>query len=310
MAGKVPLAVQTGADTGRTETDSAQAGAAQGGDSMQFKATVLCENTVYGQGIAEHGWAVWLETPARNLLFDTGQGIGLLDNAALFAKDLASAQAVCISHHHYDHTGGLVAALKAMRHGVPVYAHPDLFKASYSVRKESPPRYIGIPYRRLLLESMGARLHLQRSWQEIADGLFMTGEIPRQTDFELGDSHMHHYDEQQTLVFDPVRDDQTLVANTKQGLVVLLGCSHAGVVNILRYIIERTGETHFHAVFGGTHLMGVGAEQVVQTVDALLQFEIERIGVSHCTGQAAALLLAEAFGERFFFCNVGTVVEV
>ena len=91
---------------------------------------------------------------------------------------------------------------------------------------------------------------------------------------------------------------------------MVLGCSHAGVVNILNYVLERTGRSRIHTVIGGTHLKPAGEEQIAKTVEALLAFDIERLGVSHCTGQKAAQELAQAFGDRFFYCNVGSVVEL
>ena len=108
---------------------------------------------------------------------------------------------------------------------------------------------------------------------------------------------------------DPVRDDQTVVIDTADGLFVVLGCSHAGLINILTHISEQTGSTRFHTVMGGTHLGPVSEAQVTQTIAALHDFDIGRIGVSHCTGQKVAARMAREFGDRFFFCSVGTVVE-
>lgn len=283
---------------------------------MPVKATVLCENAVYGHlgALAEHGWAVWLETPGGNFLFDTGQDMALLNNAQIFQKPLDTARAVLISHHHIDHTGGLLGALLAMRggpggKGVPVHAHPDLFKASYNTKGEKP-RHIGVPHARSVLEAAGAEFRLERSWQEVAEGIWMTGEVPRRTDFEIGDMELKHCDAEGKLVVDPIVDDQTVVIETGEGLFVLLGCSHAGVVNILNYVIEKTGESRFHTVMGGTHLGPVEEEQVAKSIEALAEFDIGRIGVSHCTGQGPAARMAARFGERFFFCSVGTEVEV
>ena len=109
---------------------------------------------------------------------------------------------------------------------------------------------------------------------------------------------------------DPVRDDQTVVIDTEDGLFVILGCSHAGVINILAYITEKTGKSRFHTVMGGTHLGPVEEEQIARSIEALHEFDIGRIGVSHCTGQKTAARMAAEFGERFTFCSVGTKVEV
>ena len=83
-----------------------------------------------------------------------------------------------------------------------------------------------------------------------------------------------------------------------------------GLINILNYVVEQTGKRRIHTIMGGTHLGPVGQEQVDETISALHQFDIARIGVSHCTGQKVSARLAQEFGDRFFFCSVGTVVEV
>lgn len=283
---------------------------------MTVKATVLVENSVHGNAgaLAEHGWSVWLDTPNGPFLFDTGQGNALRNNASVFGAPLAEARAVLLSHHHFDHTGGLLDAVGAIRRGsgrerVTVHAHPDLFKDSFSERN-GRLSYIGIPHTRRALESAGAEFRMATDWQEIAPGMFMTGEVPRRHAFELGDQNMKHEDDAGRIVVDPVRDDQTVVFDLPDGLVVVLGCAHAGLINILDYIAEQTGKARFHTVMGGTHLGPVGEEQLEQTIAALLEFDIARLGVSHCTGPKVAARLAHEFGDRFFFCSVGTVVEV
>jgi 7,8-dihydropterin-6-yl-methyl-4-(beta-D-ribofuranosyl)aminobenzene 5'-phosphate synthase len=282
---------------------------------MAVRATVLCENSVYGKGdaVAEHGWSVWLETEAGPFLFDTGRGHGLLNNAGVFSIPLESAHAILISHLHNDHTGGLHDTVETIsrrsgRDQVPVYAHPDLFKDTF-VEHSGKIGFSGVPHTRTALETSGADFQLQAGWREIAPGLAMTGEVPRRTSFELGDQFLKHYDQTGQLVVDPIRDDQTVVIDTADGLFVVLGCSHAGLINILTYIREQTGESRFHTIMGGTHLGPVGDEQVDRTIEALHNFDIQRIGVSHCTGPKVAARMAHEFGERFFFCSVGTVVE-
>lgn len=276
---------------------------------MEIKATILCENCVFtGSGtIAEHGWSVYLETEQGDYLFDTGSGKAIINNAQYFKKDLSKLKGIILSHHHYDHTGGLLSVLDISRK-TKIYSHPELFKNSYSLRN-GIERYIGIPYRKEILESKGAEFIYNTEFKEIAPGMILSGEVPRKTSFEKGDTGLILKSEKGYLQ-DIVIDDQTLIINTKKGLVIVLGCSHSGIINILNHVVERTGQKHIHAIFGGTHLGPVSEEAKSRSIEALKEFDIERIGTSHCTGLETSIRLYREFGKRFFFCNVGTTIEV
>jgi 7,8-dihydropterin-6-yl-methyl-4-(beta-D-ribofuranosyl)aminobenzene 5'-phosphate synthase len=277
---------------------------------LKFKATVLSENSVFSNlgAVAEHGWAVFLETEHGNFLFDTGQGKVLTNNARVFNKDLSSVKGIILSHHHVDHTGGLLEAVKiAANKPVDVYAHPGLFNEGYLAR--SGCKYIGVPFCRAALESAGASFNFSADFREIAPAVYLTGEVPRQTDFEHGDEDIL-LKTPEGFVKDTVMDDQSIIIQTEKGLFVILGCAHAGIINILNYARQKTGENRIRAVIGGTHLWSVSEEQKEKSLDALIGMGIDRIGVSHCTGFEMSMRLAQLFGERFFNCNVGTVIEV
>jgi 7,8-dihydropterin-6-yl-methyl-4-(beta-D-ribofuranosyl)aminobenzene 5'-phosphate synthase len=275
---------------------------------MKVKATIVCENCVFNQPgvVAEHGLSIFMETDCGNYLLDTGQGKGVVNNALVLGLDLKTIKAIIISHHHWDHTGGLGPVLDR-KGAVDIYAHPDFFKESYKIEGERV-RYIGVPYPRPLLEGKGAMFKFSDEFRQIEPGMWLTGEVPRRTDYERGDKN-------QVVKFkggyvkDDLRDDQSVVIETEKGLFVVLGCCHSGIINTLSYIVEKMGQRHIYAVIGGTHLGPVSDEQKEKSIDALKAFDIERLGVSHCTGLKTASRLAGEFGDRFFFCNVGTVVE-
>jgi len=275
---------------------------------MKIKATVVSDNCVYHLpgAVAEHGLSIFLETDRGNYLLDTGQGKAVVNNALVLGLDFATIKGIILSHNHWDHTGGLGPVLD-LKGAVDVHAHPDLFKESYSVSEKSV-RYIGVPYPRPLLEAKGARFKFSDQFHEIEPGMWLTGEVPRRTDYEVGDKKQM-LKSGDGFVKDDLRDDQSVVVETEKGLFIVLGCCHSGIINTLSYIEEKMGRRHIHAVIGGTHLGPVSDEQKTKSIEALKAFDIERLGVSHCTGQKTATLLASEFGARFFFCNVGTVVE-
>jgi len=266
--------------------------------------TILCENSVRPMAglIGEHGFACYVETPDGNYLFDTGQGLGLIQNAVVLKKSLSDLKAVLLSHGHYDHTGGLPDVLR--RTGpIDIYGHPDLFLPRY---REN--RFIGVPHRREYLEAMGARFVLSKEMTEVAPGLWLTGEVPRRTPFEQGDPLM-------TVtccggsVHDELLDDLSLVIDSAQGLILVLGCAHAGLVNIMEHVLEKTGKDGFYAIIGGTHLGFADDAQFEQTLRALDNYRVAKLGVSHCTGLPHAARLQAILGDRFFFGSVGSVLE-
>ncbi|MEI5909552.1 MBL fold metallo-hydrolase [Bacillus spongiae] len=277
---------------------------------MTVKVTVLSENTVFGNlgAIAEHGWSVFIETDHGNYLFDTGQGKALLNNASVLKKDLSTIKGIILSHHHIDHTGGLMDAVKAVASKeIDVYCHPDIFKDGYLTRSDY--QHIGVPFSKAALESNGANFTYNTAFTEIAPTIYLSGEVPRLTDFEFGDTDIV-VKSNEGYIKDEVMDDQSIIIKTPKGLFVILGCSHAGIINILNYAMKMTGEERIHTVIGGTHLWTVSEDQKERSIKGLKEFELERLGVSHCTGFEVSMRLAREFGDKFFHCNVGTVVSV
>jgi 7,8-dihydropterin-6-yl-methyl-4-(beta-D-ribofuranosyl)aminobenzene 5'-phosphate synthase len=276
--------------------------------SMKVKATIVCENCVFHLpgAVAEHGLSIFMETDRGNYLLDTGQGKAIVNNALVLGLDLRTIKGIIMSHHHWDHTGGLGPVLD-LKGAVDIYAHPDFFKESYNIGGEKV-RYIGVPYPRPLLEGKGATFKFSNEFRQIEPGMWLTGEVPRRTDYERGDKNQV-VKSNEGYVNDNLLDDQSVVIETEKGLFIILGCCHSGIINTLSYIVEKMGQRHIYAVIGGTHLGPVSDEQREKSIDALKAFDIEHIGVSHCTGLKTASRLAGEFGDRFFFCNVGTVVE-
>jgi 7,8-dihydropterin-6-yl-methyl-4-(beta-D-ribofuranosyl)aminobenzene 5'-phosphate synthase len=168
---------------------------------------------------------------------------------------------------------------------------------------------VGMPWSQAHLMTRGAQFEWRRDFTEVAPQVFVTGEVPRKTLFELG-SPKFVVSMDGGWAPDPFLDDFSLILKTSRGLVVVLGCAHAGIVNILNHAIERTGENRIYAVLGGTHL-GLSPEpQLDPTIRALKEFDIGTLAVSHCTGQEPAARLASEFGGRFAFGRVGFALEV
>jgi len=104
---------------------------------------------------------------------------------------------------------------------------------------------------------------------------------------------------------DPLRDDQSLFVITERGLVVVAGCAHRGIINIIRHAQHLTDCDDVYAVLGGIHLFGASADRITWTIEEFKRLDIQKIGVSHCTGSQAGTLMAHEFGDRFFFNQAG-----
>jgi 7,8-dihydropterin-6-yl-methyl-4-(beta-D-ribofuranosyl)aminobenzene 5'-phosphate synthase len=143
----------------------------------------------------------------------------------------------------------------------------------------------------------------------VEKGIFLTGEVPRKTPFEKPDPRLFS-EMDGKITQDIFLDDQSLILDTKKGLVVILGCAHSGMINILDHVIDKTGKEKFYAIMGGTHLDFLTPEQLEESIKSLKKMEIERIGLSHCTGMRAAFRLHQEFGDRFFYGCVGSVLEL
>jgi len=275
---------------------------------MPTALTIVTENTVLGKGDAlygEHGFSLFLERPDARLLFDTGPaGVATLHNGPRLGIDFRAADGIVLSHGHADHTGGLLGVLRAMGKPVPVYGHPAIFSDRYSRRANGQITYAGMPYKREALEGLGATFDLSGEFREIAPGIHLTGEVPRRRAFETGDADLF-VRRDGALVRDPLADDQSLIVETARGLLLILGCCHAGLVNTLDHVQEVFPGRPIQAVVGGTHLGFAPAEQLRQTAAVLKRLGIRQVGLSHCTGLRAGAYLAGELGGGIEFCNVG-----
>jgi len=286
---------------------------------MEIKITTLAENTVASIDLlAEWGISILVEAYGVKVLLDTGLSISAVHNADNLGIDLSTVDKIVLSHGHFDHTGGLRNVLLRMgklsgvireSRGVEVMAHPDIFASKYFCPRGGGERYIGMPFSREELESLGARFHLNAKPVEINDKIMTTGEIAMTTGFEQVDPDLY-VREGDSWYPDKLPDDQALLIKTDFGLVVILGCGHRGVINTLLHAQKLTGIKSIHTVIGGTHLFDAPKEQISPTIAALKEFGIQKLGVSHCTGLPAAALLAQEFGDAFFFNNAGTQITL
>ena len=261
---------------------------------------------------AQHGLSIFLELSIgpenMRLLWDTAASTEvMLHNADALNIDLHSLDMICLSHGHYDHSGGLMGVLERLKGRAIVLAHPDIFAPKLKARPTL--KFIGLPFNRAEAEAAGAIFLEACSPVAIAPGLMTTGEVPRIESFEKVEGFWTVKDGQYCQ--DIIPDDQSLAVNISgKGLAVITGCAHSGIINTIRYAQKITGVEKLYAVIGGFHLMGADEGRIEATAKALKELDPAIVRPGHCTGQKAVCRLQEALGERCRPLAVGDSIQL
>ena len=250
--------------------------------------------------LAEHGFSVLVTKGGRNVLFDAGvTDLVVPHNLSLLGLDIArDIDAAVLSHGHADHTGSVARLTCNM------YALPGVFGPRYLLRNGTPHFELTSPNLLFARE----RIILQEGPLEVVPGIWATGPIVRHNTWEGPRNFSRIAGDE--LVEDLVDDDQGLAVVSDQGLVVVSGCAHAGIVNTVLQAREVTGVAQVHAVVGGFHLIDADTEKLERTIEALRTLDVAIVAPTHCTGFAASAALARAFGDRFVYMTGGHRVTV
>ena len=273
---------------------------------MSIQITTLSENTAARVNLlAEWGLSILIEADGYKILFDTGLSFSAAYNAITLGIDLSRIDKIVFSHGHLDHTGGLLHILKMMKGDVEIIAHPDIWALKYAKRPDRAEQYIGIPFPKEAAETLGASFNLTREPVWLSENIATSGEIPMITEYEKIDPILY-VKERGELEPDPLWDDQAIFLKSENGLIIILGCAHRGIINTIRHAQKLTGIEPVHAVIGGTHLVSASPQRLDLTIAELTNCGVQKLGVSHCTGLPASARLAQTFGKAFFFNNAGT----
>lgn len=272
---------------------------------MQVKVIILCDNIagpLFFKG--EHGQSMLLDVDGRTFLWDCGLTDIALRNGRLLGVDFKALEGIGLSHGHSDHAGGLMDVLQASG-PKRLHMHPGAMEPRYFAASGAK-LFAGIPFRREAIEAACLELEFSKGPHEVLPGAYMTGEIPRVTSFEGNEPNLFVLRDGE-LVPDMFEDDQALIVDTPDGAIVLTGCAHSGIVNIMKFALMRHGK--IKAVIGGTHI-GMGGEAKLEpTIEFLEEADVEKMVFSHCTGTVAISKLMDRFPGRMVPGQSGLYLE-
>lgn len=271
-----------------------------------LKITTLSTMLTELRGVGEWGYAALIEADGHTLLFDTGaRPETVLKNASELGIDLSTVETVMLTHNHWDHTGGLTTlrrelqarndkAVQTAHVGAGIFLPRRLDAEAAGKMPPIPPELlIDVRSVRKAYESLGGRFIVHDEPYELHPGIWITGPIPRMHP-EKNWTPFMRIEKDGELVEDTIPEDQALVINTPQGLVIVSGCGHAGIVNTMEYARRITGHESVHAVVGGLHLISAPEKQIEWTGNKMREFGVQHVQGAHCTGINPVAGLREA----------------
>ena len=265
-----------------------------------MKLVFLSENSVVADGLkGEHGTSVYVEKDNIKLLFDCGYFGVAGENAKKLGIDLSQVNVVAFSHNHVDHAGGFVFMKDRFAPDVQILVHQGFHVRKYWDHRFDPETD---PTAARNLEMVGPAMPLEWFFTngkfgmrviaddlyKVSENIYLVGNFPVQRGIEAVFPASRMEMPTGEYVVDEFRDEQACVIRVKEGLIVLSGCAHNGIMNILETIRKHFPQEKVVAVFGGTHLVPYNPRRVEQTVKYFNESGIKYAGVCHCTGPAIA----------------------
>ena len=255
--------------------------------------------------LAEHGVSFYIEHLGHVYMSDVGQSGKFAQNATRLGIDLARVEALAISHHHYDHGGGLSTFFDENSAGkVYLRAAPGDFNY-IAEDSEGQVRYIGLD--KGLLKAYEHRIVTIDEKTEISPGMHLLVDIPNLYPKPSGDQRLK-MQQGDLKVPDTFEHEMVTVLDAQNGLVVVTGCAHNGVLNMIAAVHQALPQKPISAVIGGFHLGHEDENGIQQVGEELLALDIPAMYSGHCTGEKALAILSDVLGERFHPLYTGLVL--
>ena len=263
-----------------------------------MKITILANNTAKEGYSEEHGLSIYIKTLNHNILFDVGYTDVFLKNAKKIGIDLNDVKYIILSHGHYDHTGGLrylhnIDSLKT------IYLHKDAFIPKY--KKESVDKYNGIPYAEDELKLLSKFYKKTSGFTKIETGIYT-----------LSDIKNNSMDPRYTVNnrIDDFHDEQILIIEEQDGLTLFMGCSHFGVVNGVKAVMNRFQGKPIKNLVAGMHLGSKTKDEIQDIAKSFDELGVHQIIPLHCTGELAIKLFKTYFMDRCILVKAGDQLDI
>ena len=255
--------------------------------------------------IAEHGLSLLIEKDGFSVLFDLGQGPHTLSNAHRLGRDISSPDAVVLSHSHYDHAAGFRDYVEEIGGCRLLYTGPSFFEPKYAF---DGTKYTDLSagFDQHFLRAHGIRHEVVEDCREIFPGIHAVAGFPRIHEFERIPERFVRLTDH-GFMRDDFHDELCLVLDAGESLIVLVGCSHPGILNMVTRIHNHFGKP-VAAVFGGTHLVEADQDRIDETVRRLKEMGLKTIGFSHCSGSCAEETLHRTRSVQACHLGVGDCI--
>lgn len=269
-----------------------------------MKITFLVDNkTESTRCAAEWGLSILIDDGKQKILMDQGASPMLLENAKRMGISLEEVDFATISHGHYDHSGGTEAFLK-LNKKAKVYVHEHAPRFSCAQGSHN----IGLPWTDDFLSENKNRIVYTRGRYQIAEGVFLISEVPRLEGYTPTEKFFIKADGK--MVEDTMDHEQTLVIEKDKGLYVFSGCSHQGIVAIVRHIMKLFPNKRIAALIAGMHLYSAQGQERKRVIDEIARMDIDYVFPVHCTGMKAIIEFKIKMGDRVKIATAGRTYEL